>query len=79
MFPADMMQFKAKAVGKEGGFLAGESAKFKVGLSEYYMPNQKNKRHIKALEDLAASLAAEGWERAGKGEHWYSWRFRRRS
>lgn len=78
MFPADMMRFKAKAAGPKGEYVAAESPKIKVGLSEYYQPNQKNKRHVKALEELAAALAAAGWERAGKGSEWYSLRFSRR-
>ncbi len=78
MFPADMMQFKAKAAGPQGEYLAAESPKFKVGLSEYYQPNQKNKRHVKALEELTAALTTAGWERSGKGREWYSLRFRRR-
>lgn len=78
MFPADMVQFKAKAAGPQGEYVAAESPKVKVGLSEYYQPNQKNKRHVKALEELAAALAAAGWERSGKGSEWYSLRFRRR-
>lgn len=78
LFPADMLRFTAKAEGPEGAYTAGESAAVRAGLSEYYQPNQKNKRHVKALEELAAALAGDGWERAGRGARWYSLRFRRR-
>lgn len=78
MFPADMVQFKAKAAGPNGEYVAAESPKVKVGLSEYYQPDQKNRRHVKALEELAAVLAAAGWEQSGKGSQWYSLRFSRR-
>lgn len=77
-FPADMVRFEAKAAGPQGEYVAAESPKVKAGLSEYYQPNKNNKRHVKALEELTAALAAAGWERTGKGREWYSLRFSRR-
>lgn len=38
----------------------------------------KSDREQAALEDIVRKLGSEGWESVGRGEHWYSHRFRRR-
>lgn len=79
VFPSEMIQFKAEATGpKSGAYTAKESPQLKAGLADYYQPNKANKRHAQAVEELTAVLAADGWERAGKGAAWFSRRFRRR-
>lgn len=79
VFPGDYILFRAqKSGGPEAGATVLESARIKAGLADYYQANKQNKRHVKAVEDLTAALAEAGWERAGKGEAWFSLRFRRR-
>lgn len=78
VFPSEMIKFAAQATGEGDGRTIRESPPVKAGLADYYQANKANKFHIKAVEELAAALAADGWERAGKGEAWFSRRFRRR-
>ncbi len=78
VFPSDYIQFKAQTGGPEDGDTVLESAQVKAGLSDYYQANKQNKRHVKAVEELTAALTAAGWERSGKGQAWFSLRFRRR-
>lgn len=77
LFPGDYIQFKARASGPAGDFLAGESARVKAGLGDYYEPNKKNKQHVKAYDGLVETLKQAGWEQSGKGETWYNLKFRR--
>lgn len=79
VFPSDYIKFAAQAEGPQGMYTVQESAQLKAGLSDYYQANKQNKRHVKAVEELAAALTAAGWERSGKGREWFSLRFRRRS
>ena len=78
VFPGDYLLFRAQSGGPEGGDTVLESARVKAGLADYYQANKHNKHHAKAVEALATALAEAGWERAGKGEAWFSLRFRRR-
>lgn len=77
LFPGDYIQFKARAGGPAGEFLAGESSRVKAGLGDYYEPNKKNKQHVKALDGLVEELKQAGWEQTGKGDAWYNIKFRR--
>lgn len=77
VFPGDYILFKAQGDGPQSGTIM-ESARVTAGLADYYQANKRNKRHAKAMEALAAALAAAGWEQAGRGEAWFSLRFRRR-
>jgi hypothetical protein len=77
VFPSDYIRFKAQADGPQGEYTVGESDRIKAGLADYYQANKQNKNHVKAVEALAAALTGGGWERAGKGQAWFSLRFRR--
>lgn len=79
ILPSDYLQFRAMATGPSGGYEAGESVRIKAGLADYYGPNVKNKEHVKALTGLVDELGREGWEKAGRGEAWYSLKFTRPS
>ncbi len=77
VFPSDYIQFKAQGVGPQGEDTLRQSDRVKAGLADYYQANKQNKNHVKAVDALATALTAEGWERAGKGQAWFSLRFRR--
>ncbi len=77
LFPSDYIKFIAQTEGPDGVTVL-ESGKVKAGLGDYYQANRQNKRHVKVVEELTAALTAAGWERSGKGQAWFSLRFRRR-
>lgn len=79
VFPGDYILFRAQGDGPQGAYTVMESARVKAGLADYYQANKQNKSHAKAVNELAAALTGAGWERDGKGEAWFSLRFRRRT
>jgi hypothetical protein len=79
VFPGDYILFRAQGEGPQGVYTVLESARLKAGLSDYYQANRHNKLHAKAVDELTAALTGAGWERAGKGEAWFSLRFHRRA
>ncbi len=79
VFPGEYLIFRAQAEGPQSAYTVMESERVVAGLADYYQANKQNKRHVKAVNGLAAALAGAGWERAGKGEAWFSLRFRRRA
>ncbi len=79
VFPGDYILFRAQSEGPLGVYTVLESKRIKAGLADYYQASKQNKDHTKAVDELAAALADAGWERTGKGEAWFSLRFRRRA
>ncbi len=78
VFPGDYIIFRAQAETAEESRTVRESERVAAGLGDYYQANKGNKRHAAAVAALAAALAGDGWDRAGRGDAWYSLRFRRR-
>lgn len=78
VFPGDYIIFRAQAEREEGARAILESKRVTAGLGDYYQANKSNKRHAAALAALAAALAGQGWQPSGRGDAWYSLRFRRR-
>jgi len=65
--------FEAKAIGVDGFYIAGKSEVFKE-----LNVDAPITKEIPILEVLVAKLAKDDWEpMETKGEHWYSYRFKR--
>lgn len=60
----DRYNYVAKAVGPKGIYMVAETG---------FVDN-----HEKAVQTLVSQLVQQGWESMGKGERWYSYKFRRR-
>ena len=84
IFPRDIGEFQARLV-NPAGFQAGEQAEAVIATSAKieimscsFNPDQKNKRHRKAFEDLLQKLLQSGWRQVDKeGAAWYNITFRK--
>ncbi len=85
IFPRDIGEFQARLVGDERiknngntNTIIKRSVKFEI-ISTSFTPDEKNKRHRKALEDLVQKLLQAGWEQQPEqGTEWYNLTFRKR-
>jgi len=76
-------QWEAEAIGPSGVYIAKRSSEFKseehqateTPIGQEYRPDYKHNKA--ALDKFIAELARAGWEPIGKGERWYSYRFRK--
>lgn len=46
--------------------------------NNYYLRDDPRQAASKEIDKMTAELVKEGWEATGKGERWYSYKFRRR-
>lgn len=80
IFPRDIGEFQAKVShtdnsSNEQADIIKKSAKIEL-MSCSFSPDEKNKRHQKALAELVEKLLKTGWEQLpDKGKEWYSLRF----
>jgi hypothetical protein len=66
--------FEAIAVGPRGRYSAGLISGVMYDANHPDFLRQLNE---KCLDQLVGRLTSEGWEPVSRGEHWYSYRFRR--
>lgn len=80
IFPRDVGEFQARLVTPPGSAdenrptdnIIKTSAKIEL-LSCSFSPDQKNKRHRKAFDDMLQELLQDGWQQvAEKGAVWYN-------
>lgn len=68
------IKFWVKASSPRGDYSAGETD----WMSAPGYPDQRNRNHAQACEQLVSRLLQDGWEPVGQGESWYNVRLRRR-
>ena len=66
-------KFAARAAGPKGPFIAGESENIEGD------PDQSDTEHVSVFNSLNTMLTSDGWEYAGMGENWWSYRYRRKA
>jgi len=82
IFPKDIGEFQARFCAADGintgdceDTIIKKSGKIEI-MSCSFSPDENNKRHQKALNDLVEKLIKVGWEPlADQGKEWYSRRF----
>ncbi|CVK19768.1 MULTISPECIES: hypothetical protein [Sporomusa] len=85
IFPRDIGEFQARLVSDERiinnsntNTIIKRSANFEI-ISTSFTPDEKNKRHRKALEDLVQELQQAGWkQQPEQGTEWYNLTFRKK-
>ena len=68
------IKFWVKVSSPRGDYSAGATD----WMSAPGYPDQRNRNHVQALEQLVSNLLQDGWEPVGQGEGWYNVRLRRR-
>lgn len=82
IFPRDIGEFQARIIHSEPindtgctDTIIKKSAKIEI-MSCSFTPDEKNKRHQKALAGLVDQLLRAGWEQLpAEGEAWYNLKF----